>query len=653
MSDHSAHIRHLVIGVGLALVGHWAHAQCPNNNTITIDGLVTPNCPGATVLPCMASGQYALVAVQTGYLYTFATCGGTPWDTQLTLYNNTGAYIAWNDDGCGLQSTITWTATFTGSVRVVLDEYYLGTSCLGFMDDCIALTIHCMPPVTTPMTNNECAGAIPLPVFQSCFMMNFTNAGASNSAAPPNPTCGFSVNARDIWFQFTTPANGRVLIEASRGSLINGVMQLYSGACGAMTAVQCHDNVSATNLMPRIDRRCNPLAGNTTYYIRFWGSGTTAGSFGICISSLDDGNPGADCAGGATVCSDQAISNNSNWTGCSADLNAGNQGCLGSGERQGSWYFFSPQATGTIAFTITPMVAGQPVAVDYDFAIWGPMSTIQCPPQGAPIRCSWAYPPVVPGFPNVTGFDTGLITGAGQNTEGAAGDGFVNSIVVGAAQVGQIYIMYVDNFSVSGQSFDLDWNLSTTGMLDCTVLPVDLLLFNATPVNNMVRLDWATGSESNSSHFAVERSSGSPEFTLLNTVPAQGEATGRTEYSVFDTDPLMGPGFYRLRQVDQDGTETFSHIVPVHFEQSGIDLEIMPNPATGTVMVRIGRPHADMAGYRLHDMQGRTLMQTFFGDPDRTGTFTIPLHRIPAGVYIFEVHSLEGIAMERAQLVVE
>ena len=635
--------------IGTVVGTQLAMAQCANNNLASIDGLVQPTCPGSMVMPCMASGQYALVAVQTGYLYTFSTCGGTGWDTQITIYNNAGgALVEYNDDACGVQSSVIWTATFTGAVRVVLDEY----PCVGYFDDCIALTISCMPPVTIPMTNNECAGAIPLPVFQACSMLNFTNAGASYSGAP-NPGCGYSPTARDVWFQFTTPANGRVLIQTSRGSLVNGVMQLYSGACGALTAVQCHDNVSTTDLMPRIDRRCNPLAGNTTYYIRFWGTGATFGSFGICISSIPDGSPGADCAGGATICSNQVITNNSNWTGCTTDLNASNRGCLGGNERQGSWYFFSPQATGTIAFSLIPQVNGQVVAVDYDFAIWGPMASITCPPAGAPIRCSWAYPPVVPGFPNATAFDTGLIAGAGQNSEGAVGDGFVNPIVVNAGQVGQIYIMYVDNFSISGQSFALNWNLSTPDMLNCLVLPVELLYFRGEPGPDGVHLHWATASEHNSSHFVVERSTGSVDFDPIATVAAQGEATTLTEYQLVDPRPLPGTSYYRLRQVDLDGAEALSNIVPIHISPLDAGMELVPNPAHGSVTVQLGRSSYLATSYRIHDVRGRIIRDAGSGS-DMAGTsFTVPLHGVPPGSYVLSVQGAHGEVLDSQRLVVE
>ncbi len=95
-------------------------AQCPNDNIFWTD--LTPTTVGIPVTNNgIWGGEYVTVTVCQGASYTFQTCGST-WDTAITLYNNSGgAALATNDDGCGLQSSITWTASFSGVVRVLVD----------------------------------------------------------------------------------------------------------------------------------------------------------------------------------------------------------------------------------------------------------------------------------------------------------------------------------------------------------------------------------------------------------------------------------------------------------------------------------------------------------------------------------------------------
>ncbi|MCB0786819.1 MAG: hypothetical protein KDC02_21750, partial [Flavobacteriales bacterium] len=123
-------------------------AQCTNNNVLT-GSAVTPPCPGTTTVPCVQGGQYALVNVIAGNQYTFSTCGAS-FDTQITIYNNAAApWLGYNDDACGLQSTLVWTATFTGQLRVLVDQYNCANN-----TTCAPLQITCAAP-PPPLTNDN------------------------------------------------------------------------------------------------------------------------------------------------------------------------------------------------------------------------------------------------------------------------------------------------------------------------------------------------------------------------------------------------------------------------------------------------------------------------------------------------------------------
>ena len=137
---HSSILR---ISTILLILAHstFLFGQCADDNTQIAGGAITPNCPGTTTVPCVQAGQYALINVVAGSQYTFSTCAAT-FDTQITLYNNTGgASLGYNDDACGLQSTLTWTATFTGQLRVLIDQFFCGSNAT-----CSPLEITCTPP---------------------------------------------------------------------------------------------------------------------------------------------------------------------------------------------------------------------------------------------------------------------------------------------------------------------------------------------------------------------------------------------------------------------------------------------------------------------------------------------------------------------------
>ena len=95
---------------------------CLNDNVYYTN--LTPGGVGLTATnTCVFGGEYVEVNVCAGASYTFSACSSLE-DTQITLYAGNGtSALAYNDDFCGLQSEVTWTADFTGVVRVLLDIY--------------------------------------------------------------------------------------------------------------------------------------------------------------------------------------------------------------------------------------------------------------------------------------------------------------------------------------------------------------------------------------------------------------------------------------------------------------------------------------------------------------------------------------------------
>ncbi len=135
------------------------------------------------------------------------------------------------------------------------------------------------------------------------------------------------------------------------------------------------------------------------------------------------------------------------------------------------------------------------------------------------------------------------------------------------------------SFFVLGSTNKVDNPLSGSAPL-----PVELIAFSAIRQGSAVQVAWATASEKNSAYFVVERSADSRTFEALARVEAQGSSTARHDYGTLDRSPLGGTSYYRLRQVDRDGTVTYTNVVAVRFDsKTGTPtLVAYPNPATGT-----------------------------------------------------------------------
>ena len=118
-------------------------------------------------------------------------------------------------------------------------------------------------------------------------------------------------------------------------------------------------------------------------------------------------------------------------------------------------------------------------------------------------------------------------------------------------------------------------------------LPVELTRFEATAKGTGVSLTWATASEKNNDRFEVQRSATGEAFQTVGTVKGQGNSTAPHAYAFFDAKPLAGLSYYRLRQVDLDGTESFSPVRAVP-AAGRLDALVFPNPSAGSVTLPAG-----------------------------------------------------------------
>ena len=130
--------------------------------------------------------------------------------------------------------------------------------------------------------SDDPCGAPSLTVGVSCTYTLGTNATATASAGVPAPGCA-SYSGGDVWYQVTVPAGGALTVETGTGGVItDGGMAVYSGACGALTLIECDDD-DGPGAMSLIT-----LTGQTpgaTLFVRVWEFGNNNnGTFNICAT---------------------------------------------------------------------------------------------------------------------------------------------------------------------------------------------------------------------------------------------------------------------------------------------------------------------------------------------------------------------------------
>jgi len=539
-----------------------------------------------TVSTCMYGGEYAVFNVTAGQSYTWSTCGVTAWDTQLTLFAGAagcvGGSLAYNDDACGLQSTITWTATFTGQVSVAINQYNCATNLT-----CGTLQWAC----------TTCGGG--------GGGTNYNNPGGTITTCTGNfydtgGSGGNYGNNQSIITTFCPSVAGDCISINFSAFLIESswdYLRIYDGTSTGSPLIGTYSGGSLAG--QTITATTSSPGGCLTFWFTSDGifnyAGWAAGISCVPCGTAPPPSP-QDCAGATTICDDNTFNGNSSGPGIQ-ELNSTNQGCLAF-ENQSSWFFFSPTTPGTIAFMLTPTPL-----VDYDFAIWGPYPDPVCPPNEPPLRCSWAAPAV----------PTGLQAGAGDNSEGAGGNGVVNPITVTAAEVGMVYVMFIDNWSASTTPFNFVWN-NTGVILDCQpilVLPVELLDFYGYHRTGNNHLHWNTATEINSDYFTVERAGADFIFESIGNVAAAGITSIEQHYEFVDDKPTESVHYYRLRQVDYNGqSETFK-IISVSKQDSELFVQApYPNPLTGDdLTLELSIHRQQLITIKVYDTTGREVIR--------------------------------------------
>ncbi len=194
-------------------------------------------------------------------------------------------------------------------------------------------------------------------------------------------------------------------------------------------------------------------------------------------------------------------------------------------------------------------------------------------------------------------------------------------------------VSYVEFHNIT--SFSSFVYLSTT---ESSPLPVSLVSFSGTREGQTTLLSWITAGELQNHGFEVERSADARNWSTLGFVEAAGtggNSAGQLSYLFTDGSPLSGRNYYRLKQLDLDGSSALSHVVIVNFDaKSG--LMVYPNPVVGGVL-RLDLTGSFRDEVRVFNMTGIEVLQSTAAKGK-----TVDVRSLPAGQYVLQVVTEAG-----------
>ncbi len=226
-----------LVAVLCALTSISATAQCPTSTTQLPSATLTANTNWQIADTNLVGGSYSLYNVTAGMVYEWSMCvtdgAVSNFDSELTLYNNADLSTAllYGDDECGSDAKITYTAGFTGVVRIELSEYNCQSNTTA-----VTLVYRTLGLAPAAPANDNCAGAIALPVNSNCVPTSGTVTNATLSL----PACAGAAN-NDVWYKFVATAPDAVVTVAGSTDF-DAVVEVFGGNCANLISLDCIDD---------------------------------------------------------------------------------------------------------------------------------------------------------------------------------------------------------------------------------------------------------------------------------------------------------------------------------------------------------------------------------------------------------------------------
>lgn len=180
-------------------------------------------------------------------------------------------------------------------------------------------------------------------------------------------------------------------------------------------------------------------------------------------------------------------------------------------------------------------------------------------------------------------------------------------------------------------------NLLGCSPTDCnftiSLLPVELLDFVGLRKNNSVELKWITSSELNNKGFEIQRSTDGLNWKAIDFIQGNGDSKKATYYHYSDKTVVNEKNYYRLKQVDETETYTFSEIIEISSDKDS-EMVVYPNPVADYVGIR-----NVIGDVTIFDTNGRVVRKQTIKEE---GINMIQLEQLQSGIYIIQATSKDG-----------
>ncbi len=175
------------------------------------------------------------------------------------------------------------------------------------------------------------------------------------------------------------------------------------------------------------------------------------------------------------------------------------------------------------------------------------------------------------------------------------------------------------------------------GVVHTISLPVELISFDLELLEgDKVLLEWATAWEQDNNYFEIQRSTDGNRFETIGSVGGQGTSNSINDYKFIDEAPFYGRNYYRLLQIDYDGTTDLSEVRSLIIDNETLpDVIAYPNPTKDITTLRVVTPFEVDATVEIVNAAGQVLEVIMI--EAGTNSQQIDLTKYQAGFYFLNI----------------
>ncbi|MBC7887627.1 MAG: T9SS type A sorting domain-containing protein [Ferruginibacter sp.] len=185
-------------------------------------------------------------------------------------------------------------------------------------------------------------------------------------------------------------------------------------------------------------------------------------------------------------------------------------------------------------------------------------------------------------------------------------------------------------------------------------LPVEFLNISAKQQGTGVAINWSTASEINNKYYDVEKSiDEGANWILVSTTKTSGNNSSVIKkYNAFDSKPVAGLNYYRIKQVDMDSKYKYSVTVSVKVNIDKVFATVLTNPFIDYISIDFLNKASQPVSLILFDMAGKTIATDRWVIPKGSSRKIFDkIKNIQKGMYLLNIVDENGVCIYNGKLV--